>query len=89
MVIKDGCVVLTKLILSFAENQLKMIFDGLLMGDEPTKQVILQLLQFLLNLSSMPGNFPVDEESSDLTFVFWYSLQVTLTSRLIRFEFLV
>jgi len=24
----------------------------------------------------MPGNFPVDEESSDLTFVFWYSLQV-------------
>lgn len=24
----------------------------------------------------MPGNFPVDEESSDLTFVFWYTLQV-------------
>lgn len=24
----------------------------------------------------MPGSFPVDEESSDLTFVFWYSLQV-------------
>ena len=30
------------------------------------------------NLSSMPGNFPVDEESSDLTFVFWYTLQVHL-----------
>jgi hypothetical protein len=28
----------------------------------------------------MPGNFPVDEESSDLTFVFWYSLQDTLLS---------
>lgn len=26
----------------------------------------------------MPGNFPVDEESSDLTFVYWYSLQDTL-----------
>lgn len=26
----------------------------------------------------MPGNFPVDEESSDLTFVFWYTLQDTL-----------
>ena len=27
----------------------------------------------------MPGSFPVDEESSDLTFVFWYSLQVYKT----------
>lgn len=26
----------------------------------------------------MPGSFPVDEESSDLTFVFWYTLQDTL-----------
>ena len=24
----------------------------------------------------MPGHFPLDEESSDLTFVFWYTLQV-------------
>jgi len=26
----------------------------------------------------MPGHFPVDEESSDLTFVFWYTLQVKI-----------
>ncbi len=29
-------------------------------------------------MSSLPGYFPVDEESSDLTFVFWYTLQDTL-----------
>jgi hypothetical protein len=38
----------------------------------------LETLNFLLlfkNLSSIPGSFPVDEESTDLTFVFWYSFQ--------------
>jgi len=74
----DGCVVLTKLILSFGENQLSTLFDGLLYGDDNTKQTLLQFIQLLMSLTSMPGNFPVDEESSDLTFVFWYSLQDTL-----------
>ena len=68
--------VLTKLILSFGENQLSTLFDGLLYGDDNTKQTLLQFIQLLMSLTSMPGNFPVDEESSDLTFVFWYSLQV-------------
>jgi hypothetical protein len=26
-------------------------------------------------LTSIPGNFPIDEESSDLTFVYWYTFQ--------------
>jgi hypothetical protein len=74
----DGCVVLTKLILEFGENQLTALFDGLLYGDEATKQVLLQFVNLVMNLTSMPGHFPVDEESSDLTFVFWYTLQDTL-----------
>jgi hypothetical protein len=35
----------------------------------------------------MPGNFPVDEESSDLTFVFWYTLQVCFIYLLKRRDF--
>jgi hypothetical protein len=34
----------------------------------------------------MPGNFPVDEESSDLTFVFWYTLQDTLLGMDSKFQ---
>lgn len=74
----DGSVVLTKLILAFGENQICTLFDGLLYGDDSTKQVLLQFIQLIMSLTSMPGNFPVDEESSDLTFVFWYTLQDTL-----------
>lgn len=74
----DGCVVLTKLILSFGENQLSSLFDGLLYGDEMTKRLLYEFMQLIMSLTSMPGNFPVDEESSDLTFVFWYTLQDTL-----------
>ncbi|CAF0805984.1 unnamed protein product [Brachionus calyciflorus] len=74
----DGSVVLTKLILAFGENQLSVIFDGFLSNNDQVKQILLQFINLIMNLTSMPGNFPVDEESSDLTFVFWYSLQDTL-----------
>ena len=33
----------------------------------------------------MPGHFPIDEESSDLTFVFWYTLQVWITDKFYLF----
>ena len=100
--VKDGCVVLTKLILSYAECELYIIFDGLLHGDDSSKTIILEFIQLIIvsydlvvnfykidlmikelflyfkSLSSIPSNFPVDEESSDLTFVFWYTLQVKI-----------
>lgn len=82
----DGCVVLTKLILSFGENQLNTLFEGLLYGDDCTKQLLLQFIHLIMSLSSMPGNFPVDEESSDLTFVFWYTLQDTLLGMDSKFQ---
>jgi hypothetical protein len=74
----DGCVVLTKLVLSFGENQLNTLFEGLLYADQRIKDLLIELLQLIISLSSIPGSFPVDEESSDLTFVFWYTLQDTL-----------
>jgi len=82
-------VVLTKLILSFGENQLNTFFEGLLYGDDSTKQLLLQFIQLIMSLSSMPGNFPVDEESSDLTFVFWYTLQDTLLGMDSKFQVLM
>ena len=45
---KDGCVVLTKLILEFGENQLQSLFDGLLYGDEATKQILLQFINLIM-----------------------------------------
>jgi len=66
--------VLTKLILSFGENQLNILFDGLLYGDDSTKQILLQFIQLIMSLSS------------DLTFVFWYTLQDTLLGMDSKFQ---
>ena len=52
MIIKDGCVVLTKLILEFGENQLSSLFDGLLYGDEPTKQILMQFINLIMVLDA-------------------------------------
>lgn len=40
--------VLTKLILEFGENQLQSLFDGLLYGDESTKQILLQFISLIM-----------------------------------------
>lgn len=40
--------VLTKLILAFAENQLAVLFDGLLYGDQATKQLLLQFINLIM-----------------------------------------
>jgi hypothetical protein len=39
---------LTKLVLSFGENQMNILFDGLLFGNNETKQVLLQLIELIM-----------------------------------------
>lgn len=48
---------LTKLILAFGENQLSILFDGLMFGDEPTKAVLLEFLQLIIVIYSSLGSF--------------------------------
>ena len=45
---QDGCVVLTKLILAFGENQLSSLFDGLLYGDDSTKHLLLEFMNLIM-----------------------------------------
>ena len=44
----DGCVLLTKLILAFAENQISILFNNILSTDDNTKSIMFQLLHLLL-----------------------------------------
>jgi len=60
---------LTKLICSLAENQTKVIVQCI--HDESC----VSLIYLVMECSSIPLQYPVDEVSSPISFTFWYSLQ--------------
>lgn len=51
---KDGCVVLTKLVLAFGENQLSVLFDGFLSGNDQVKQFLLQFMNLIMVIKHNP-----------------------------------
>jgi len=66
-----------------AENHSNLILNALLpteLGgmalDQSCKDTAAQLVKTALDCSSMPGYFPVHETCSEVTFSFWYLLQV-------------
>jgi len=44
--------------------------------DQTCKEAAVQLVKLALDCSSTPGCFPVHETCSEMTFSFWYLLQV-------------
>ncbi|KAL4235994.1 Importin-13 [Mactra antiquata] len=74
----DVCNGVTQIVVSLAENHTKLILECACGEDENKKSDIQKLIRLVLNCSSVPGHFPVDEMCSNMTFTFWYILQDSL-----------
>ncbi|XP_014680934.1 PREDICTED: importin-13-like [Priapulus caudatus] len=71
---EETCTGLFKLLVAIGENHSKLLVENLLL-ESPNKINVTKLLSMILQCSSMPGYFAVDENCSDLPFGFWYILQ--------------
>ncbi|KAJ8305632.1 hypothetical protein KUTeg_016177 [Tegillarca granosa] len=71
----DICQGLSQIIVAVAENHTKLIVESSICQEEGRRQNSMNLLQMVLACSSLPGHYPVDENSSNMPFTFWYLLQ--------------
>ncbi|GFY54023.1 importin-13 [Trichonephila inaurata madagascariensis] len=67
------------------ENHCQLLLNTIL--DKPEKKdAILKFMGFVLQCSSTPGQYPVDEICSEQAFGFWYTLQDAIVSSSREFE---
>jgi hypothetical protein len=73
-----------KLLVMVAESHSNLILKALLPSeisglsvDQVCRDTAIQLVKVALDCISTPGFFPVHETCSEMTFSFWYMLQVT------------
>lgn len=70
----DVCSNVYNLSIQIAETHSRLLLDTII--EKPEYQdCILQLISVVLQCSSTPGYYPVDETFSELAFSFWYTLQ--------------
>ncbi|GFT50399.1 importin-13 [Nephila pilipes] len=73
------------LIIIIGENYCQLLLDTLI--DKPEKKdAILKFIGFILQCSSTPGQYPVDEICSEQAFGFWYTLQDAIVSCSRKYE---
>ncbi|KAL9951487.1 hypothetical protein ACROYT_G044156 [Oculina patagonica] len=63
---------LCRVMVSLAETHLKLLLSA---DTEEKKKQGFTLVQLLLECAGAPGWYPVDEQCSEITFNFWYTLQ--------------
>lgn len=69
------CAVFT-LMVSVAENHSHLLLDSLLLPEGATaRNTAMRLIQGILQCSNMPGQYPLEENCSQMAFGFWYMLQ--------------
>lgn len=73
------------LIIIIGENHCQLLLNTILDKSEK-KDVILKFIGFILQCSSTPGQYPVDEICSEQAFGFWYTLQDAIVSSTREFE---
>ncbi|KAG8185093.1 hypothetical protein JTE90_029705 [Oedothorax gibbosus] len=83
----DKCNSIYGLIIAVSENHCQLLLNTVL--DKPEKKdTILKIIGFILQCSSTPGQYPIDEICSEQAFGFWYTLQDAIVSHQ-RFESLL
>lgn len=59
-----------------AESHSHLLLDSLLMPEgTQSRNTAMRLIQGILQCSNMPGQYPLDENCSQMAFGFWYMLQ--------------
>ena len=58
---------------AFGESHSRLLLDAVMEGGSK-KDNVLQLVQILLESTSTPGRYHIDENCSHLAFSFWYEL---------------
>lgn len=71
----EECAPICQLVMAIAETHSKLILNSFISSDETQQQNSLNLIYMVMTCTGLPGYFPVDETSSQLTFNFWYSIQ--------------
>ncbi|CAD5112084.1 DgyrCDS1326 [Dimorphilus gyrociliatus] len=71
----DTCHGLTRIITTLADSSISIIKSCAASGEEARIQRVAKFLELVLQCSRMPGFYPIDEQSSDMPFTFWYNLQ--------------
>lgn len=61
------------LFISFAETHSRLLLESLLSDEEKTN--VMQLIQLILQCSNSPGEYALEENTSQLALGFWYILQ--------------
>lgn len=63
---------------SVAESHSHLLLDSLLLPEgTQARNTAMRLIQGILQCSNMPGQYPLDENCSQMAFGFWYMLQVS------------
>ncbi|KAK2156574.1 hypothetical protein LSH36_209g00066 [Paralvinella palmiformis] len=76
----DMCQGLCKLIVCAADSNTQLILD-LTLSDPHQSHLALSLVNMVLQCTSLPGYYPVDEYSSSMPFGFWYNFQDDIKMR--------
>lgn len=64
------------LMVTVAESHSHLLLDSLLMPENsPARNTAMRLIQGILQCSNMPGQYPLEENCSQMAFGFWYMLQ--------------
>ncbi|XP_069126278.1 importin-13-like [Argopecten irradians] len=71
----DVCNGIAQIVIALAENHTKMLLECSISENENCRNIVMNLIQMVLSCCSLPGHFPVDETTSDMSFTFWYLLQ--------------
>ncbi|CAL1278540.1 unnamed protein product [Larinioides sclopetarius] len=67
------------LIINVGENHCHLLLDTVI--NKPLKKdMVLKFIGYILQCSSTPGQYPIDEICSEQAFGFWYTLQDAITS---------
>ncbi|WAR23427.1 IPO13-like protein [Mya arenaria] len=74
----DVCQGVAQIVVALAENHTKILLESACGDDDNKKSDALKLVSLVLECSSVPGHYPIDEQCSSLTFTFWYILQDNL-----------
>ncbi|KAK2556661.1 Importin-13 [Acropora cervicornis] len=64
---------LCRVLVSLAESHMRLLLSA---DNEERELQAFSLVQLLLECTGAPGCFPTDEQCSEMTFNFWYTLQV-------------
>lgn len=76
----ESCAGLTRLLATLCESQCKLLLDLACRSDEDSCKLPLQLVKMMLQCTSLPGHYPVDETVSEMALSFWYILQEDIIS---------